>query len=262
MVANNAHLAATRSKWTPPPLMKLSMWKRASGRFAVMQIIACVNSAALPHGTSWYSLPVVLPKLFPALSYPDHDSNAAHVHHWHHMQCYRRAHHRPYRLCGTLLKSFANVFFALIKPAAPYWAFGFPAAVLSVFGADFVFAAGTLFIAKISLPHEQSVAGALFQTMTQLGTAFGLSVTTIVFNRAFARESLNRGDIRERGWHQRTATCAAQGLSGPERTAFAFGILGVILSFFLKEVGVVGHDAKGDGPKDRHTVKAEKTATS
>lgn len=55
--------------------------------------------------------------------------------------------------------------------------------MLSVFGADFVFASGTLFVAKVAEGHEQSVAGALFQTMTQLGTAFGLTVGTIVFDK-------------------------------------------------------------------------------
>lgn len=69
---------------------------------------------------------------------------------------------------GTALTSIASLLFALIDPNAVYWAFGFPAAVLSVIGADFVFAAGTIFIAKVSLPHEQSLAGALFQTMTQV----------------------------------------------------------------------------------------------
>ena len=69
---------------------------------------------------------------------------------------------------GTGFTAVANLLFAVIKVSAPYWAFGFPSAILSVFGADFVFAAGTLFVAKISLPHEQSVAGALFQTMTQV----------------------------------------------------------------------------------------------
>jgi hypothetical protein len=55
-----------------------------------------------------------------------------------------------------------------MNASSTYWAFGFPAAVFSVFGADFVFAAGTIFVAKVSLPHEQSLAGALFQTMTQV----------------------------------------------------------------------------------------------
>jgi len=69
---------------------------------------------------------------------------------------------------GTTLSASANIFFAVVNPSQTYWAYGLPSAILSVFGADFVFAAGTLFIAKVALPHEQSVAGALFQTMTQV----------------------------------------------------------------------------------------------
>lgn len=69
---------------------------------------------------------------------------------------------------GMALTGVSNLLFAVINPNAVYWAFGFPAAILSVFGADFVFAAGTLFVAKVCLPHEQSVGGALFQTMTQV----------------------------------------------------------------------------------------------
>ena len=73
---------------------------------------------------------------------------------------------------GMALTGVSNLLFAVINPNAVYWAFGFPAAILSVFGADFVFAAGTLFVAKVCLPHEQSVGGALFQTMTQVRIPF------------------------------------------------------------------------------------------
>ena len=58
--------------------------------------------------------------------------------------------------------------FAVIDTHMTYWAFGFPAATIVVVGADFIYAAGSLYIAKISLPHEQSLAGGLFQTMTQV----------------------------------------------------------------------------------------------
>jgi hypothetical protein len=68
---------------------------------------------------------------------------------------------------GTLLTATAAILFALIDPSVTYWAFCFPSTVLIVFGADFVYSSGTIFIAKTSLPHEHSVAGALFQTMTQ-----------------------------------------------------------------------------------------------
>ena len=71
-------------------------------------------------------------------------------------------------MLGTSLTASANIFFAVVRPSQTYWAYGLPSAILSVFGADFVFSAGTLFIAKVALPHEQSVAGALFQTMTQV----------------------------------------------------------------------------------------------
>lgn len=69
---------------------------------------------------------------------------------------------------GTLCTGAASLLFALIDPSAPYWAFGFPAAIICVVGADFVYASGTIFVAKVALPHEQSVGGALFQTMTQV----------------------------------------------------------------------------------------------
>jgi len=62
----------------------------------------------------------------------------------------------------------ACLLFAVIVPSTTYWAYAFVATVVSVMGADFVFAAGTLFIAKFALPHEQSVAGALFNTMMQV----------------------------------------------------------------------------------------------
>lgn len=69
---------------------------------------------------------------------------------------------------GTLGTAVACLLFAVIKPKVTYWAFGFPSMVLSVFGVDLIFTSGTLYIAKISLPHEQSLAGAVFQTLTQV----------------------------------------------------------------------------------------------
>lgn len=68
---------------------------------------------------------------------------------------------------GTLLTASAAIMFAVIDTTASYWVSGFPATVVVVFGADFVYASGTIFIAKITPPHERSVAGALFQTVTQ-----------------------------------------------------------------------------------------------
>ncbi|KAJ7342417.1 putative efflux transporter [Mycena albidolilacea] len=83
---------------------------------------------------------------------------------------------------GTLTTMVAPLLFALVVPAAPYWAYGFPAAVCSVVGVDFLFAAGMMFVADSVAPGEMSVAGGIFQTTTQLGTSFGVTASTIVFN--------------------------------------------------------------------------------
>ncbi|KAI9069514.1 hypothetical protein FKP32DRAFT_1753776 [Trametes sanguinea] len=132
------------------------------------------------------------------------------------------------------------------KPA-PYWAFGFPAAILSVFGADFVFATGTLFVAKACLPHKQSVSGVLFQTLTQVGTAFGIALSTIVFDATLVRSSLATYGVRV------GRTGAAADAPRGELVAYkdamwtgcAFGFAGALLAgVFLRSVGVVGHREK------------------
>ena len=69
---------------------------------------------------------------------------------------------------GTLSTSAAVLLFNLSKPSMTYWPLEFPAILLSVLGVDLVFSAGTLFIATFALPHEQSMAGALFNTMIQV----------------------------------------------------------------------------------------------
>ena len=62
----------------------------------------------------------------------------------------------------------APLLFAVIDTSATYWAYGFPAAIAAVFGADFIFASGSLFVAKVARPNEQSVAGGLFNTLAQV----------------------------------------------------------------------------------------------
>ena len=87
---------------------------------------------------------------------------------------------------GTVATTLACLLFAIIIPDVSYWSFSFPAIFLSSMGADIISSVGTLFIAKVMLPQEQSVAGALFMTMTQLGTAVGVTVSTAVSNAAAA----------------------------------------------------------------------------
>jgi MFS family permease len=57
-------------------------------------------------------------------------------------------------------------------------------------------ATGSIFVAALALPEEQSVAGAVFQTLVQLGGSFGLAFTTLI-NVAISQKSLDAGKSTE-----------------------------------------------------------------
>ncbi|KAJ7474230.1 major facilitator superfamily domain-containing protein [Mycena latifolia] len=223
--------------YTPPPLMRPGLFARARGRVGIMYVAAMLEFAAFMGWAFWVQL---------------------------YYQSYIG--YSPVRtvirlvamcVCGLLCNALvalivgrvpvvwliatgltvAALLFALIDPSATYWAFGFPAAVCSVVGADFVFATGTLFVAGVSAPGEQSVAGGVFQTMTQLGSSLGVTISTIVFNRIKTRiETKTQGppphDIlpayKDAMW-----------------TCFAFGMCATLLSIvFFRGLGTVGHPGK------------------
>lgn len=217
-----------------PPLMKLSMMKRARGRFAAVQFIAFFEWASFLAWQFWAQLyyqdfqgldPILTAiRLLPMFVVGVACNVLVAV----------TVGHVPVVLlvvCGTLCTGLSGLLFAVIQPESPYWAFGFPAAIVSVFGADFVFACGTIFLAKISAPHEQSLAGGLFQTMTQLGTSFGLAITTIVHNTV-----LRHGEVTK---SERDAQLGA--FRAAQWTAFGFGAAGALLALIsLRGVGPVG----------------------
>jgi hypothetical protein len=251
-----------RTCWTAPPLMKPSMWTRANGRFAVMQTIACVNWAAFTIWIVWVELyyqtylnlsPIhTMLRLLPMFA-SGMVANALIA------LLIGRVDVMYIVATGTLMTGFGDVLFAVIDPQATYWAFGFPAACLIVLGADFTFASGTLFIAKVALPHEQSVAGALFQAMTQIGSAIGVSVSTIVFNSVLRTQSKRLGVTPDAQADNAPLPAQLKAYKAAMWTGFAFGILceccvggrdftrthhslfaGTVLCVFLRGAGIVG----------------------
>ena len=164
---------------------------------------------------------------------------------------------------GSAATTTACLLFAIIDPSTTYWTYAFVASAASVMGSDFVFSAGTLFISKSSPPHEQSVAAALFSTMTQvcwlrvkstsvilcsfmrigqqLGTAVGITVTTVVFNSVGS--NIGQGEDTLPMYRAAQWTC------------FAFGIIAATLGItFFRGVGVVGYRA----PKPASALENEK----
>ncbi|KAF8717707.1 Peptidase S28, partial [Rhizoctonia solani] len=174
------------TRTTHPPLMRLGLWTRANGRFAAVQLIVFFDWACFTTwlffvtvGTTVRVLPMAVSGLL----------------------CNLVVALVVGRISGTALIAFgcfftalASLLFALIVPSASYWAFGFPAAAVVVFGADFMFATGSLFVAKIALPHEQSLAGGIFNTVNQLGTAFGLAIASVVSDTVHRRALRESGD--------------------------------------------------------------------
>lgn len=242
-----------KSIWTPPPLMKLSLWSRAKGRVAVVLAIAFLNWAGFLSWSLWAQLyyqnylglsaihtmvrfiPMfitgILCNFFVAL-------------------VVARLPLVIFVVSGTLITAGAAMLFALINPSATYWAFGFPSTVLIVFGADFVYSAGTIFLAKIANHGEHSVVGALFQTMTQIGTAFGLTITTIVFDRVVISESAKLGTTLNADASNAPAAADLKGYRAAQWTSAAFALLAAILAaLFLRGVGIVGHERRRE-PRD------------
>ncbi|KAF8992533.1 major facilitator superfamily domain-containing protein [Cyathus striatus] len=235
-----------QSLTTSPPLMRPSLWSRAHGKLAATMAIAFLNWCAFMAWSFWVQL-----------YYQDYKQLSA-------IRTVVRL--MPMMVSGTLCNVFVGVMaarvpmiylmvigtigssaacllFAVIKENATYWAFGFPSTTISVIGADFVFSAGTLFIAKVALPHEQSVAGALFQTMTQLGTAVGITVSTVVFNRV----TIKNGGVMVLASYQ-----AAQW------TCFAFGCIAIILALLsFRGVGVVGHHQEKSPDPERTATNSK-----
>ena len=116
----------------------------------------------------------------------------------------------------------------MIVPSAPYWAFGFPAAILCVFGADFVCSTGTLFVAKSCLSNEQSVGGALFQTLTQMGTAFGLAISTVVYNATLKKSAGADGVLLNVEGTNAPRDAQLTAYKDANWTGFAFGMVGAL----------------------------------
>ncbi|KAI0917514.1 hypothetical protein AcW1_007305 [Taiwanofungus camphoratus] len=251
--------------WTPPPVMRVSLWTRANGKLAVILVIALLEYASFTCFTFWSTLyyqnyahltPLLtMVRLLP-MSVTGLICNLIVA------LVVGRVPVIYLMTVGTAMTATADLLFGVINPAAPYWAFGFPATIVSVFGADFVFAAGTLFVAKVCLPHEQSVGGALFQTMTQLGAAFGLAVATIVFNSTLKKSSAALGVTVNIDGTNAPRPAQLNAYQDALWSGFAYGILGTLLAaIFLRGAGIVGHrpdvEAEtGDGTSRRCSADA------
>ncbi|KAL7905465.1 major facilitator superfamily domain-containing protein [Trichoderma velutinum] len=83
-------------------------------------------------------------------------------------------------LISSMISTVAPLLMALINPAWPYWYDAFFAQILTPLSCDILFTVGLLVVSDVFPTHMQALSGAVFNTCAQLGTAIGLTVTSLI----------------------------------------------------------------------------------
>ena len=86
-------------------------------------------------------------------------------------------------LCGlSILASLAPLLMALINPAWPYWYDAFPAQALYPVAVEVICMTSALIIMESFPDRDQALAGAVFNTIANLGQAVGLALIAVITN--------------------------------------------------------------------------------
>lgn len=154
---------------------------------------------------------------------------------------------------GNVCVSISALLFAVpIPPATSYWAWSFPAMILSVFGADTTWPSLILFTSH-SLPQsDQALGGALVNAMGQVGRAVGLAVATAVQTAVMSRARGVR--VQDAGSVEPWDHASLLGLRAAEWWNFALGVLAllvVLVSF--RGTGIIGKAGVGEKPRREAT---------
>jgi membrane protease YdiL (CAAX protease family) len=83
---------------------------------------------------------------------------------------------------ASVLGGLAPLLMAVCNPSLPYWYEAFPAQVLYPFCIDFVYVISAIVISDSFPARDQALAGAVFNTIANLGQALGLALVAILTN--------------------------------------------------------------------------------
>jgi predicted MFS family arabinose efflux permease len=151
---------------------------------------------------------------------------------------------------GNLCMAVACLLFAApIPPTTTYFAYGMPAMILSVFGADITWPCMTLFTSH-SLPQaDQAMGGALVNAVGQIGRAIGLAIATAVQTSvmADARGTSVEDSGSMKAWDQPTL----KGLQAAQWFDFALGAANLlVVAVAFRGSGIIGKA----GPKEKNEM--------
>ncbi|KAH8157260.1 hypothetical protein CIB48_g10983 [Xylaria polymorpha] len=147
-------------------------------------------------------------------------------------------------LCANTAASISCLLFAVPLPqSTSYFAFGLPAFVLSVIGADITWPCLTLFTSK-SLPQEdQALGGGLINASAGVGRAIGLAIDTAVQTAILARE--RRVAVEHAGKLMKWDEPSVASIRAANWFNFGLGILCiVVICVAFRGTGIVGRNEK------------------
>ncbi|WYZ35220.1 hypothetical protein EsH8_I_001496 [Colletotrichum jinshuiense] len=148
-------------------------------------------------------------------------------------------------VCGNVSVSIACLLFATpIPTSTSYFAYGLPAMVLSVIGADMAWPTLILFVSKALPQEDQALGGALVNSVGQVGRSIGLAIATAVQTAVMANARgtsvEDAGPVLE--WDQPSL----DGLRAANWMNFALGITSLtIVVVFFRSSEIVG---RADSP--------------
>ncbi|BGP57930.1 hypothetical protein JCM8202v2_005584 [Rhodotorula sphaerocarpa] len=231
---------------TRPPLMSTTIWFK--GRFAVVQLIGALG---------WSSFASYM--FFCSLAFQDYMMLTPILATVRYLPCSVTgfflnflvailASRVPAQILiaiGALGTGLAPLLFAVQDYSDPYWQWQFPAMILSVFGADFIFACGILYVSQVAGPGHQALAGSIFNMSTQIGTGFGLAINTIVQDKVTKRRVEQLGQAYDPNARTTPLSAVHAGLNAAFYAAAGFAFLAaVIAATCLFGIGKVGHREK------------------
>lgn len=119
-------------------------------------------------------------------------------------------------IVGAVALVISDILYSVQSKDSSYWAFAFPALVLSVVGADFEFTVTNMYVMSTLPREQQSVAGGLFNTVTRLSSTVGLGVQTSIYN-SLGGSAIGRGSQLYR----------------PYQSTFWVSLVGAVVAVFL-----------------------------
>jgi predicted MFS family arabinose efflux permease len=145
---------------------------------------------------------------------------------------------------STICISLSSLLFAIPIPEnTTYFAYGFPAMVLSVLGADTIFPVLTLFVAKTLPPEDASLGGALITAVGQIGRAIGLAIATAVQTAILAKEKgVSVDSVGNEGFGSQHWDAALKlSIRGTHWFNFGMSVAStVVVLLFIRGIGIIG----------------------